>query len=231
MRASYARRLLGSSCELFRNRRPSLCRWGLKAEGIETEVIEDSHVPALPIAKTIRRLDCPPEALMIADPYGRKFPVAWGHVMLLAAGTVQQATFDRKRTEREEVTIKMHGLIPVQQRTIKVDYTSREGAAKLMRAEIILSGGVAQYSIEAESFNYECLGDRVSHDKMSNFCLLLREIVKFAPQAALNRGAAALLAEPPGLVVYPHKNNLQDEIQWFLWQKTVVPSLRFKVQD
>ena len=190
---------------------------GLKTEGIDTAIIDDKQLPPIPVIKVIRKLECTPEALMIFDPYGRKFPVAWGHVALLAAGNVKQATFERKRTEHEEVRIRMRGFVPVQERTVKVEYTSKENTAKLLRAEIVLSGGVAQYSIEAEGFNFETLGERVTQDKEVNFCGLMRQLVKYAPQAGLNRGATAVLAEPPQFTVYPGKNSLQDEIQWLLW--------------
>jgi hypothetical protein len=191
---------------------------GLKAEGLETEIVEDAQLPAVPVTKVVRKLECPVEALMIYDPYGRKFPVAWGQVTLIAAGEVRKATFERQRSEREEVRLKMHGLIPMAERTVKVEYTSSENIAKLLCAEIVLGGGVAQYSIEAGGFNYECLGERMSYDKTANFNLLLREIAKHVPHATLNRGAAAMLAEPPVFTIYPHKNSLQDEIQWLLWR-------------
>lgn len=73
---------------------------GLKAEGVETEIIEDTQLPAVPVTKVVRKLECPAEALMIYDPYGRKFSVAWGHVTIIAAGEVRKSTFDRQRSER-----------------------------------------------------------------------------------------------------------------------------------
>jgi hypothetical protein len=196
---------------------------GLKAEGVETEIIEDAQLPAVPVAKVIRRLECVPEALMIFDPYGRKFPVEWAHVMLIAAGSVRQATFERKRTEHEEAKIKfVHGVIPIIERTVKVAYNTNEASSSVLRAEIVLTGGVAQYSIEAEGFNYTCLGERVTQVVPANFLMLLKELVKYAPKAGLNRCAAAMMAEPATLVSYPHKNSLQDEIQWWLWRSKSV---------
>jgi hypothetical protein len=191
---------------------------GLKAQGVETEIIEDAQLPAVPATKLIRKLECPADALMIYDPYGRKFPVAWDQLTLIAAGNVQKATFERQRSENEEIRIKMHGMMPTAERKVTVEYTTRENTAKLLCAEIVLGGGAAQYSIEADRFDYECLGKRVSYDKEVNFTLLLRELAKNAPRATLNRGAAAMLAEPPVFTLYPHKNSLQDEIQWRLWQ-------------
>jgi hypothetical protein len=191
---------------------------GLKAEGVETEIIEHSQWPVLPVTKTIRRLECAPEALMIYDPYGRKFPVEWGQVMLIAAGSVRQATFERKRTELVETKIKLVHGIPIPERKVTVGFSTQEGEAKADRVEIVLTGGVAQYSIEAKDFNYAYLGERVTQNPAVNFALLLRDLVNYAPGAKLNRGATAMLTEPPSSVSYPHKNSLQDEIQWMLWR-------------
>ena len=191
---------------------------GLKAQGIETEIIDNSQWPVLPVTKTIRRLECAPEALMIYDPYGRKFPIEWGQVMLIAAGSVRQATFERKRTEIVQTKIKLVHGIPIPERTVTVGFSTQEGQAEANCLEIILTRGVAQYSIEAKGFNYEYLGERVTQNPAANFALLLRDLVKYAPGAKLNRGATAMLAEPPSSVAYPHKNSLQDEIQWLLWR-------------
>ena len=203
----------------FAEARAAALQAGLNAEGIETEVIDDSQLPALPAIKLVRRLECVPEALMIFDPYGRKFSVEWAHVGIIAAGNVRQATFRRERTEKEEVKIKVvHGLIPITERKVTVAYNTREAAATVNRAEIVLTRGVAQYSIEAEGFNYTYLGERVTQDVTANFLMLLRDLAKYGPRAALNRGASANLAEPSAFVTYPHKNSLQEEIQWLLWK-------------
>lgn len=193
---------------------------GLRAQGLETEIIEERALPPLPPGKVVRRLEFTTEALIIYDPLGRTVPIPWEHLMLLAAGNIQQATFTRTRTEREEVRTKfVHGVIPIQVREIKVGYSSQESAAKVLRGEIILTRATARYTIEAESFNYAaCLGERAQRDIPADFCLAMRELAGRAPQAALGRGAASLLAEPPGLVAYPRHKSLEEEMVWMLWQ-------------
>ena len=107
---------------------------GLRTQGIESEVLEEKALPPLPPAKTLRRLEFTPEALMVYDPLGRKFPIEWSHVMLIAAGNVQQAAFQRNREEREvESTAYVHGVIPVRVRETKVQYVSRESKARVLR--------------------------------------------------------------------------------------------------
>jgi hypothetical protein len=193
---------------------------GLRSQGIETEVVEESALPPLPPAKTLRRLEFTPEAMMVFDPLGRAFPVEWGHVMLIAAGSVQQAAFQRTRQERETVRTKfVHGVIPVQVREVKVAYTSSESAERVLRGEIILTRGAARYSLEAENFNYAgCLGERVTKEVPVDFCTLMRELIKHAPQAILGRGAATIMAESAGFVRYMRMRSLEEELTWMRWK-------------
>jgi hypothetical protein len=216
---AFCKETFGAIVRGFSQAQAQALQAGLKAEGVETEIIEHSQFPALPVTKTIRRLECAPEGLMIYDPYGRKFPVEWGQVMLIAAGSVRQATFERKRTELVETKIKLvHGLIPIPEKKVTVGFSTQEGEAETTCLEIVLTRGVAQYSIEAKGFNYTYLGERVTQNPAANFALLLRDLVKYAPGAKLNRGVTAMLTEPPASVRYLHKNSLQDEIQWMLWR-------------
>jgi len=192
---------------------------GLQAQGIDSEVIEETALPALPPAKAVRRLEFTPEAMMVYDPLNRPFPVAWDHLMLLAAGSVQQANFQRVRTEREEIRVKLvHGM-PVPVRETKVGYSSQESAAKVLRGEIIFVRSAARFCIEAESFNYAgCLGDRCQRDVPVDFCLLMRELANRAPQAVRARGVASILAEPPAFIAYLRHKFLEEEIIWMMWR-------------
>ncbi|MDB6067832.1 MAG: hypothetical protein JWR26_4040 [Pedosphaera sp.] len=192
---------------------------GLKAEGIETEVVEESQLPLLPVAKTIRRIEFAPDALMIYDPLGQKFPVEWGHVLLIGAGCVRRASFQRTRSEWEvATTVLIQGVIPVTVRDTKVEFSSRESAGWVLRAEIVLTRAMVRYSIEAEEFSFACLGERGTRDLAANFCLLLKELMKFAPHAVLNRGATSIGAGSPGFVSYPHATVFHQELTWLLWQ-------------
>ena len=192
----------------------------LKAQGIEADVIEESALPPLPPGKTVRRLEFTSDALMVYDPLGRPFPVPWGNLTLLAAGNVQQATFQRVRSEREEVRTKfVHGVIPVPVRETIVGYSSQESAAKVLRGEIILTRSAARFSIEAENFNYAaCLGEHFQRDVPLDFCRLIGELAGRAPQAAQTRGVATIMAEPPVFLAYPRQKFLEEEIVWMIWR-------------
>jgi len=68
----------------------------LRAEGVETEIVEQSFLPQLPPIKFVHRLECSSQHLMIHDPLGRAFPVEWRNIMLIAAGSVRLSKFVSK---------------------------------------------------------------------------------------------------------------------------------------
>lgn len=189
----------------------------LQAEGIEAEAVEQAHLPALPVGKVIRRIDFTPDALMIHDPLRPRFPVEWRQVTLLAAGCVSRTAFPRSRRAWLEVqTHFVHG-IPVQVRKEKFEYASREASQWVFRAEVVLEGGKERFSIEAEDFDFACLGNQAKRKLEADFGMLVQELARHAPQAVLNQGASLLLAETPELFGYPRPSYLTDELIWLLW--------------
>ena len=70
----------------------------------------------------------------------------------------------------------------------------------------------------ADRFNFAYLGDRRTESLPENFALLTRDLIQFAPQAALNRGASDLRENTGKLLTYPSKNAFFEEIIWLLWR-------------
>ena len=141
---------------------------------------------------------------------------------MIAAGRVRHATFERSHPERDPVRVRhihlAHSImIPFLQRDIQMQNNARESAEWVLRGEIVLAGGAKRYSLEAENFNFSGLGERKTRDVTHDFCLLIRDLAKFASHAALNRGATSLLAEPPEIATYSGKRVLEDEMTWMLW--------------
>lgn len=197
----------------FTEQQAAVLQGTLRIEGVETEIVDHSHLPALPPAKVVNRLECLPQHLLVYDPVGRSFPVAWPHVMLIAAGWVRITEFVRER--RETVSARSAGdyrLKPV------TDYTSREETDFRCRAEIILSSGVMRFSIDAEKFNFGYLGDRKTPDSAQNFTRLIQDTVQFSTNAGRNRGAEAIRVQSDQMFLYPSKNAFHEEIVWMLWQ-------------
>ena len=189
----------------------------LHRAGVATEVIDERELPALPATKFVHRMDCTAEALMIYDPLGRAFPLAWGHILMLAAGSVRLTEFTSVRGPRPIIPHTLHGagnMVPAPA------FSTREVRNDHLLLEIILSRAVLRYSVTADKFNFEYLGSRKTASVQRNFELLVQDLAASAPQAQLNRGALALRDQARELVLYPTKNAFFEEIVWLLWRMT-----------
>jgi hypothetical protein len=179
----------------------------LRIEGLETEIVEQSLLPELPPAKLVNRLECQPEHLLIFDPLGNSFPLEWRHVQLIAAGAVRLNEFVRYQKPRSVVRYNGSGqAIP----EVEYDSVTREERNFHLLGEIIIAGAALRYSFTAERFNFAGLGARKTNSPVGNF--------GFCPQAALNRGAAALHLPTSEIFSYPTKTAFHEEIVWRLWQ-------------
>lgn len=182
----------------------------LFGQGIETDVVAQTDLPALPQTKFVHRLDCTSEGLLIYDPLGRSFPLPWQHVMLVAAGCVRMTDFNRVEN-RVWIDDGQGG------KTRITEYRNVEAQNGHLLLEIIVSGAVLRYSASAEKFRFEYLGDRRTKSLPENFALLVQDLAAFAPHAMLNRGAF-FLKQNENLFPYPSKNAFFEEITWLLWR-------------
>jgi hypothetical protein len=193
----------------------------LKGEGVPVEIVEESRLPVPPPGKTIHRVQLTPEALLVDDLLKGTLPIPWQQVSLIAAGSVQLRTISRQEKVSDQpfrLRVVQFGLFAIPETQPTVEYSRKESADWFLRAQIILQGGTAGYSIEAENFNFAPLGEGVTRDLAGNFCLLVRGLAAHAPQAVLGRGAASILSDPCEFGYYPNKNAFHDEIVWMLWR-------------
>lgn len=189
----------------------------LHRTGVETVVIDERELPVLPAAKFVHRLDCTAEALMIYDPLGRAFPLAWGHILMLAAGSVRLTEFTSVHGPRPIIPHTPHGagnMVPTP------EFSTREARNHHLLLEIILSRAVLRYSVTADTFNFEYLGSRRAITMPENFKLLVQDLVANAPQAVLNRGVQVIREGAAEILAYPTKNAFYEEIIWHLWRIT-----------
>ena len=84
--------------------------------------------------------------------------------------------------------------------------------------DIFLAGGVMRFQIEAESFQFKYCFDRPELNLPQKLGLLLQILAEHAPQAVMNRGAAALRDGQPENAAYASKAALFDESVWLLWR-------------
>ena len=183
----------------------------LRAEGVETEIVEQSLLPALPPTKFVHRLDCTPEHLLIYDPLEKTFALDWRHIMFIAAGQVRLTEFVHKSELQFTATPNPGALLR------KTSVTTEERRFHLL-GEIITTGAALRYSLAADKFNFAGLGERNMKNTVANFSLLVRDLIQFSAQAALNQGAEALSQDATKFFSYPSKNAFYEETVWSLWQ-------------
>ena len=210
---------------------------GLAAQGIETEIAEQSALPVLPVMRHVTRVECTPDALVIYDPVGRGFPLGWSDIMLVAAGLVEMIDF--KCVSTPAVMPSSQGGLGIVDQLLfsnttfpnisrasvtqgeSFHYETREEHHPRWMAEIVIRGGGLRYNLEADQAAqplFACLGDRRTDDVGRNFQLLMQDLLSNAPLAAVNRGAYYLREGNTAAFIYPGKNAFYDEMTWLLWQ-------------
>ena len=215
----------------------------LRAHGIETLVVPESELPVLPPTKFLRRLECQTQGLVIYDAIGRPFTVEWRHVSLIAIGNVLTTEFKRTTaapltdtlTECDSNTLGLVDLavgMPVDIKlgfsphstgfsTTRTRFGSREEPNYQLVLEILLGRAAARFTCEFEKTSpllFLYLGTRHTKDFTANLTLLVQDLCRFAPQAAVNRGAYLLRENTGELFAYPSKHAFHEEITWILWQ-------------
>ncbi len=189
----------------------------LRGEGYETEVIAEADLVQLPASKFTNRIDCTPEALMVYDPIGRPFGVPWEHILLVAAGMVMHTEI--KRVEREIEAAPDPDGYGGYQPMPRIEYTSKEERTLRFMLDIVLTRAVLRYTLNVDSrIAFLYLGARASMDFGTNATLVMQDIARFAPQAALNRGAYYFREGAGGSLSYPSRGAFQEETSWLLWQ-------------
>jgi hypothetical protein len=196
----------------------------LQAEGILTEVVPEQMLPQLPPTKFVRRLEFGQDALLIYDPLGRRMPVEYRHLLILAAGTVD--TVESRRSDSgASILPKMDrvSILRLELEDPNHDRWTRQREVRIPRRciELILTGGLVRFTIEVEvnqKLLFKVLSDRQTGDLDADLALLIRQLSAAASGALLNRGAFLLRANPSASHAYPSRNAFREEIIWMLWQ-------------
>jgi hypothetical protein len=187
----------------------------LQAEGLSVVVVDAAQLPTLPVPKAIRRLEFQPEALAIYDLLGRASQVPYPDLTLLSAGVVRRLGMTTKRVEREKLTYD-----PIRGIHTKTVTDVRHQVEDLtdVLLDIVSTVGAVRHRVEAGAFLFKYCFDRPDLDPVGKLGLLVRMLVERAPQAALNRGAAAVRDGQPREAAYASKVVLDDECVWRLWR-------------
>jgi hypothetical protein len=191
----------------------ALCA-ALRHEGVETEMVEESRLPAIPRARVGRQAEIQPSHLTLFDSMRHASEIPWSDIMFIAAGYVRLREAGKSRVAATEPVTHTAGI----SQDIAIAAKPREEEHHHLLLEIFLRDGAIRHSITADEFAFDLLGARRSHDLSVNFVLLLQELAERAPHAGLNRGAFKASQHPPELFPYPSKAAFNEEIIWMLWR-------------
>ena len=202
----------------------------LGAEGVETAVVLQADLPQLPPAKFVHQMACVPDALVVQDAIGREFQVPWDQIILIAAGRVRLTVFEQQRVTPSQSPVQdaLDSWWPVGPRRRSAsqpapEYVTRESQVPKLMLQLLLTRAVMRLQIEGEQFRFNYLGDRKRPELAENFALLVRDLMQFAPQAIVNRGAYFLRENASAGFEYPSKHAFHEEITWMLWQMGNTP--------
>lgn len=193
----------------------------LRAEGVEIELVKESALPAIPVGKVTKRVSFDPGHLLAYDAMDHPTEIPWTEVMFVAVGYVRTDEVRKHRTAREEAQLRSAAHTPIDEAGL---LKPGDEARYHMLLEVFLRDEKTRFSIEADEFQFDCLGERLTEDLALNFVALVQMLVEHVPQAGLNRGALKACEEPPELFPYPSRKTFNEELTWMLWRiRTIQP--------
>ena len=187
----------------------------LQAEGVEIELVKETALPAIPVGRVTKRVSFGPGHLLAFDAMDRPTEVSWGDVNFIAAGYVRTDEVIKHRSAKEEAQLRAAAQTPIDEAGL---LGPGDEERYHMLLEIFLRDGRTRYSISADEFLFDCLGEKLTDDLALNFVALVQMVIAEAPHAGLNRGAFKASQEPPELFPYPSRGAFNEELTWMLWR-------------
>lgn len=188
----------------------------LLEQGIDNEIVPEKSVPKLPETKFLSRVDCLDQHLLLYDPLGRAIPLNWGHLMVIAAGSMDRRFLKRITVDRPRTPL-LEALDLVE--APRAETVLRPANERALVVDLILNRAVLMYSISADRLQFNYLGERKSRNLRENYTTFVKDLVDRAPQALLNRGAMMIRDHDDPSFLYPTRNAFTEEILWLLWQQ------------
>lgn len=187
----------------------------LLAQGVSTQVVDESEFPPLTPPRHLRRLDCTREHLVLYDALGRTTPVSWNRVAMVAAGLVTVTEFER--TEKTSVVVGGGGSHAGARPILLTDVSHGEEANTRLVLEIFMDIAPVRVGAKGDECQYDYLGDCLKLRYMDNFAIMVQDVATFANNAILNRGATSLRDGNAATFHYPTRHAFEEEIVWLLW--------------
>ncbi|PKM99124.1 MAG: hypothetical protein CVU78_07910 [Elusimicrobia bacterium HGW-Elusimicrobia-2] len=200
-----------------------------EASGIDCAVVREESIASMPEARKVPKLEMMEDGLIVFPLDGRE-ELKWDEIALIAAATTENR---ETKTTVSQISpgmgkkiagfgILMTTGIPLKMgKTRKVEKT--ETTTKLEYfAELFAGNPPRRFRIDAESFDFTCLKEKIFPNIYSNFTLLVTELVKMAPRALLNRGVRNFLKPGEGeRFSYTDNEDFNAENRWLLTLRNI----------
>lgn len=188
----------------------------LQAEGVAAAMVAEADLRLLPESKSLHRLELTDAALVVFDLMGRRLPVAWSELTLVAAGTIPHMEVTRYESTR--TTVKLHPVFGLWPKEITESGRQLEvGSFHLL--ELVIAATATRYEINATQFPFKYVIDGPGLSVTDKFVWLVQQIVQRAALALLNRGARDLRDGVRLVRGYPNRQVFTDEMIWLLWNQ------------
>jgi hypothetical protein len=184
----------------------------LLSQGVQTEIVDQQTLVALPPAKGLRNLQCMEEGMVITESLSLPTTLEWSHVVLVAAGRVPVR--ETRGQKKEEVSFRARDMRRVS--STVTSYNTESTHCLLL--EIFVDVAPARYQIRCDKFNYAYLGDRmIEGDHDANYLEVAQDVLRFAPHAPLNLGAGVIRDDPTCMFEYATEQAFERELTWRFW--------------
>ena len=198
----------------------------LEAQGVGALVVPRGLLENLPDARPVVRAELEARDLQLYSKAGDVSAVPWDRLTLIAAACYAKSG---ERTSKGpsgpnvgQVALRLATTIAtgmpfsLGKRTQQVRKVEPPVELALV-LDLHERPPARRFRIDGNAFNYGCLGSGMRQGAFPNFRVLLEELRRRAPSAALNMGAEALLAgRPVGALGYDGPADLDRETRWKL---------------
>jgi hypothetical protein len=189
-------------------------------------IVPQDSVPVLPPAQPVSSLSFAPDGLNVILGAVQKFQVPFGRISLISAGAFKQKVVKTVETKEGPTKVQRMVNLGVMMTTglpIKIggkEKTTKKSVASseiVFYADLMLRDPFERFRVDAQKFDYSCLGRKMLYNIVGNFRLLVTEWVKSMPAVQLNTGARAIFENKPLREMdYASLEEMERESRWLL---------------
>jgi len=191
---------------------------------IETFVLPASRLRKPPQPIVLRKAVPQQDGVAFQDKGGEKF-LKWRSVILLCAGEIEETLHTTERLPPDGKAKKWllrTGLTPltavaIQHERSKIREVTKERTESKYYLDLIATDDCDSLRVLGDSFDYSCLGSKMTYNTLANFKNLALDIAKFLTHATKNQGMRAMEARAVAQgTKYGSLDDFENEKLWLI---------------